>query len=864
MIAVVRTVAALMVGVLISPCTAVYAGQPGDAQKPEQRLEDGLADLQQRGLRIIYSSEIVRPDMRVPTVAPGAASLRRVLDGWLAPHGLIARSGPADTVLIVKNPRVRLERPSPPPVPPVLAGDTAAPRRFEETVTVIDAEPGAARAGPPPLAVRPLVVQAMAGGFENIFRTLQTLPGVAGTDELGSRIVVRGGGPDQNLTVMDGIEVHSPFRLVVPGEDLAMVGLTSAFSVETLDRIELHPGAFDVRYGDRLSSLLVVTHRDGSDAEAIQGSVFVGIADANVILEGKLPRQLIGSWIVSARRSYLGLGAERVIDSEPPSFQDVDARASWRPRPAQRLSLAWTAARERTRPSDSTLADASRATTIVNDLMALTFESSVGARALARTVVSFSHLSDSLVADERSLDNSRGANTPESIATGGLLAYQLSRDVAVRDLALRQEFVFRPSVRHGLDLGMEAHRLHTRWAWSIDGDRSLHQPVGSSIRLGTGLPDVLDSAQDSYRIGLWAQDYWNVTDRFALQPGLRLDFSSLTGDHTISPRLGGMLNLGRSLRLDGAVRLHSQSPGYEKVYQADQFVNLSSTAVADLTSERALHVVAGLQHDFGGGLVARVDAYHKRFSDLIVGRRESDTQRLARLDAYDVPALLLDTVPTRAEITTSPVNAATGRAYGVEFYVAHSGRMAASRLTGWAAYSLARADRTAYGVTHPFDYERRHSASVAATFRISPRLDLSTTARWATGLPRTPVTGVRLALTQDTADADSDGDRAEHIPQRDPGGSPVFQPDLGDVDRINSERLPHFGRLDARLAYRPSWGGDRWAFYLDIVNVFNATNVTKIDSALVYDPLSNRPGIIERAEDQGVPFFPYFGVRFWF
>ena len=75
--------------------------------------------------------------------------------------------------------------------------------------------------------LRPLEVRALAGGFENIFRTLQALPGVAGTDELGSRIAVRGGSPDQNLTIMDGIEIHNPYRLIFPSEDLAMVGLAS-------------------------------------------------------------------------------------------------------------------------------------------------------------------------------------------------------------------------------------------------------------------------------------------------------------------------------------------------------------------------------------------------------------------------------------------------------------------------------------------------------------------------------------------------------------------------------------------------------------------------------------------------------------
>ena len=102
------------------------------------------------------------------------------------------------------------------------------------------------------------------------------------------------------------------------------------------------------------------------------------------------------------------------------------------------------------------------------------------------------------------------------------------------------------------------------------------------------------------------------------------------------------------------------------------------------------------------------------------------------------------------------------------------------------------------------------------------------------------------------------------MPQRDESGNPLFQPDLGDLSNVNAARLPHFARLDARLTYRPGWGGERWAFYADLLNVLNAKNAIQIDSALVLDPGSDRPGIIERAQDRGIPFFPSFGIRVWF
>ncbi|MEY4636114.1 MAG: hypothetical protein RJA55_1912, partial [Acidobacteriota bacterium] len=117
---------------------------------------------------------------------------------------------------------------------------------------------------PPPTAapatevIAPVAVLRTPGALDNVYRTLQTLPGVAATEEFGSRIAVRGGSPDQNLTVMDGVEMHDPYRLF---------GLTSAFNPETIERFELATGGFSARYGDRLSSLLVVENRDGTRAE---------------------------------------------------------------------------------------------------------------------------------------------------------------------------------------------------------------------------------------------------------------------------------------------------------------------------------------------------------------------------------------------------------------------------------------------------------------------------------------------------------------------------------------------------------------------------------------------------------------------
>ena len=163
--------------------------------------------------------------------------------------------------------------------------------------------------GPASMPLAPQQVLSTAGSLDNPFRTLQTLPGVVATDEFGSKLSVRGGAPDQNLTQMDGVEIHNPYRLF---------GLTSAFNPETVARFELLAGGFGAKYGDRLSSVVLVENRDADASRRFSGSSSVSITDANIIGEGRRPGPGQGSWLATARRTYYDLVAERVVDQDLP------------------------------------------------------------------------------------------------------------------------------------------------------------------------------------------------------------------------------------------------------------------------------------------------------------------------------------------------------------------------------------------------------------------------------------------------------------------------------------------------------------------------------------------------------------------
>lgn len=817
---------------------ARYAGRP---------LEDVLRDLQSRGLRILFSSDLVRSTMRV-RAEPCATSPRLVLDEVLAPHGLVAQPGPGGRLLVVRKPR---PAPSSSPSPP--------PPRFRESLQVT-ADIGAVDAGPTTLVVQPRQVEALAGAAESVFRVLQTLPGVSGVDDVDSRLTVRGGSPDENLTVLDGVEIHDPYRLE---------GLVSAFNPELVERFEFSPGAFDVSHGDRLSSLLAVENRAGTRDRGLAGSAGLSVTDANLVLEGRLPGDRSGSWLLAGRRTYLDLIGNRFSGVDIPNFGDIQTKFEWEPSPGRRLSLFGLFGRERTDYGvTNTIEDFMILTRAQNALAGLSFESSLGAGAFLRTQASFYRFSNLL--DFHGVFESDARRSLGLSETSRVSQALFIRDVTVDDFAFRSELLTRLSGRHVIETGLEAHALATRWSWRVGGDRSegtrngLRLPYPSGLA-GTGLPDQLDSAADYVRAGAWLQDRFQVTGRVALQGGVRADWSGVNRETTVSPRLSATVSLSSDTRLRAAVGIHRQSPGYEKLFLADYFVDLSEGEALALQSERAVHLVLGLEREFGSGLSLRVEAYRRRLSDLLVGRLETPEETEARLGSYDFPPFppfLEAEIPRDRQITSIPVNGARGVAEGLELTLTRL-PLTGRRLSGWLAYGLGSAERDAYDRRYPFDYARRHAATIVAEWRPSDRLTVAATGRVASGFPYTPAVGVRVAAVRDAQDRDGDGNFSELVPARDTQGSLVYTADFGGVSNLNTGRLPTFARLDLRATFLPKGHAGRWQIYLDLINVLGRQNAGRINAVLVPGSDPDRP-TVEEEPVFAIPFLPSLGVRFRF
>ena len=616
-----------------------------------------------------------------------------------------------------------------------LARDAA----FATSVAVVASAPTAAPAAE---TVPPVQVLRTPGALDNVFRTLQTLPGVAATEEFGSRLAVRGGSPDQNLTVMDGVEIHDPYRLF---------GLTSAFNPETIQRFELATGGFSVKYGDRLSSLLVVENRDGARQEPLTGSASLSITDANVVLEGGLPRQAAGSWLVTGRRTYYDLvaRARRPIRSSR-RFADVQGKGVWEPAPGRTLSLFGLRSRQaaaldirrgrcarrvpgrhRQRPGLGPLRRVARR------------------RAASRTpsLVVFEHALDVRrrrgVREHAASDRTRRATTRSASPTSSSIARS-----ACATLSLRQELGWARGA-HVVEAGGELHRLST--ALSFDDQRRSQsrrrQRLERAGRRGSArLADLVAPVDPRRRL---AARRWQAGAGASLEAGVRVDRSGINRRHAaVAARRRPLWRSAPHTRLRAAVGRYTQSPGYEKLAQSDYVLDSPTPNAGGAPQRAAVAASVGLERDLAAALIAPGRGLLQALLRLLVGRLEPEAERLARVARYDFPAALaVERAGRRRSSPPCPTNDGRGRAYGFDLFV--------SRTTGPAAGRARAAGRATPGAGPTRDaYGRRYPVRVRPPPRVlggGRRIAVASAGSWRRrlawrpGFPRTPPLGVRVA-----------------------------------------------------------------------------------------------------------------------
>ena len=161
---------------------------------------------------------------------------------------------------------------------------------------------------------------ALAGEVD-VLKTLQLLPGVQSGREATSGLYVRGGSPDQNLVLLDGVTVYNASHLF---------GFLSVFNGDALRDVTLIKGGFPARYGGRLSSVLDLSMKEGN-LKKFEGTASIGLVSSSFTVEGPIRRDR-ASFLVAARRTYLDLLIYPFLKKRSKGgyyFYDVSAKTNY-------------------------------------------------------------------------------------------------------------------------------------------------------------------------------------------------------------------------------------------------------------------------------------------------------------------------------------------------------------------------------------------------------------------------------------------------------------------------------------------------------------------------------------------------------
>ncbi|MCS7153589.1 MAG: TonB-dependent receptor [Bacteroidia bacterium] len=191
--------------------------------------------------------------------------------------------------------------------------ESMAPPRIDPTRVTVAVTPIAPRQ----------ILQLPSFGAPDIAQYLQVLPGVVFTGDQGGQLYIRGGTPIQNLTLLDGAIVYSPFHTL---------SLFSIFETDILRQVSVFSAGFGAEYGGRISSVIDIRTRPG-DFDRLSGRFYTNPFVSGGLLEGPTPFVKNASWILSARQGHIQQAAPRLYpylrDSLPFRFQDLYAKLTF-------------------------------------------------------------------------------------------------------------------------------------------------------------------------------------------------------------------------------------------------------------------------------------------------------------------------------------------------------------------------------------------------------------------------------------------------------------------------------------------------------------------------------------------------------
>lgn len=687
----------------------------------------------------------------------------------------------------------------------------------------------------------PKSAKVLPGAAEDVMRTLQSLPGVLAPNDFSSQLIVRGSGPDQNLIIIDDIEIFNPYRLY---------GAVSMFNPDAVSDVNLLSGGFPAKYGDRLSAVLDVTNKEGSKTSYLSGSLNASIISANLILEGKNPFDLKGSWTINSRRTYYDLIIEPFIKKAGlvdenvslPNFYDVQSKFVFGPFEGHKFILNAiysqdgvdvVSGKQRKTADSISINNLTK-----NNVLGFGWHYSAKRRFFNKLTISYYQNSGATNFNSEVLDPSLNRKDFENVVSDTLspylLGFKFDNDFTFKKTSFDDKITYQIQ-SHTIEAGAGIDLLETVINFYFKVDPQLRSFFSSNPGFRAVFNDVKEIKRYK-RIRSYIEDNISLSSTLVVHPGLRYDYYEILGKYYLSPRISASYAFNNLTTLRAVFGVYYQSPGYEKIRDQNILFDLSETYTSNLQAERAYHYILGLDHWISSEWEFTIEAYQKKFLNLIVQKLEPGSAYATTLNPGADPHLVSSwsqpTLKSVDSLTQIPINNSYGTAYGIEILLAKKNIENDSRLTGWISYAFAFANRHEKNDIIPFAFDQRHTLNVVLNYKIDDTWNLGLRWQFGSGFPYTEPVGSKPRIIL----ADLNGDLVPETPTiatrksaSDPTNEQViFDIDYGNKARFNA-RKPVYHRLDLRITAAVTLWTFDWNFYLDVINIYNRKNINNFN-----------------------------------
>ena len=560
----------------------------------------------------------------------------------------------------------------------------------------------------------------MLFGEKDVFKTLLLLPGVQSASEGTSGIYVRGGGPDQNLIILDEATIYNASHLL---------GFFSIFNGDAIKSVELIKGGFPARYGGRLSSVIDINMKDGNKEEYhCEGGI--GLISSNVMVEGPIIKNK-ASFMVSGRTTYLDLLMAPIMKlvtdgmSAGYYFFDLNAKFNFDLGKKDKLYLSSYFGRDKfhfTETENYGFGEYDRYK------VGLFWQN---ATATARwnhlfTNKIFSNLS--FVFSDYNMNTYMGYKFYEGVGNPNNETFNSRFSSGIRDYTLKYDVSINPNPTHRILVGaaVTAH---------------IARPNAMTMNV-----DTLSMRQAEKEPGLeyavYAEDEINIRNKFRINPGIRLVGFSVPHKTWFSPepRLSMSYNILPNLAIKASYAMMSQSLILLSTSTIGLPTDLWVPVTDKIRPQQSQQVALGIHYDLKKPRLSfSIEGYYKKM-DNILAYKEGSSYFMTLLDN-----LMDETVTGFQGTWTDNVTSGRGWSYGVEFLV----RKEVGKFTGWVGYTLSwtkqQFEELNFGEPFFARYDRRHDVSIVLMYSPTSRINLSLSWVFATGNAITLPTSIYTA-----------------------------------------------------------------------------------------------------------------------